>query len=117
MKPPNLNTDTLDLLYEWAPTGLPPKERWLDADPNEINDRYVVIGEEVVGTQVARGFGGCWPGLKDALDSYDWNAGAPTYIIDLFHPPTAALLDVILTPSAGDRFRSLVDNAGELELP
>lgn len=101
MRPPNLNTDTLDLLYEWAPENLPPKERMLDCPPEEVNDRFVVIGEEVVYKDVTSGFGGCWPDLSDALESYDWNAGPPAYVVDLFAGPEVALFTVRLIPYPG----------------
>lgn len=112
MRPPNLNTDTLDALYNTGVEDLPAKERWLDVHPNEINDRYVVIGEEALGDDlISRGFGGCWPDLRDALQSYDWNAGAPVYIVDLWHPPDQAVIRVILNPTTADRWSSF-DDAG-----
>jgi hypothetical protein len=122
MKPPHLNTDTLDLLYATDVENLPPKERWLDVEPEEINDRFVVIGEEVIHETVFRGFGGCWPDLHDALDSYDNNAGIPVFVVDLFAEPKNALIDVIFKPEPRrvDNYvarRSLADDHGDPVIP
>jgi hypothetical protein len=123
MKNPNVIDTTLDLLYEMDLQGLPEKDQFLYAEPGEEHDRFVVIGEEVLGDElISRGFGGCWPLLDDALESYDWNAGAPAFVIDLFVEPRRALIDVVMkaSPRKADGYvarRSLVDDAGELEFP
>jgi hypothetical protein len=102
VRPPDLNEATLDALYETSVEGLPEKGRWLDADPNEVDDRYVIIGEEVALDSVTRRFGGCWQTLADALESYDWNAGVPAFVVDLFSPPESAVQYVTLTPSVSE---------------
>lgn len=113
----SINKRTLDLLYATGVEGLPDKDRWLNGEIGEENDRYVVIGEEVLGEDlISRGFGGCWPGLSDALDSYDWNAGAPVFVVDLFEEPAHALRDVTLAPVLEPR-RSFVDEHGEPVIP
>jgi hypothetical protein len=117
MKNPNIIDATLDLLYATGVEGLPEKDQFLYPHPGEENDRYVIIGEEVLGDElISRGFGGCWPSRSDALDSYDWNAGAPVYMIDLFCEPKDALWDIKLEPAFGPR-RSLVDEHGDPVIP
>lgn len=117
MRPPNLNEDTLKLLYETGVENLPEYERWLDCPEDEIRDRFVVIGEEVVGEEVTRGFGGCWPTIDDALESYDWNAGAPVFLIDIFEWPSSALRDIRLIPRADVFSRNLANEHGDPVIP
>lgn len=113
MRPPNLNTDTLDLLYEWAPENLPEKERWLDCPPEEIDDRFALIGEdEVLHEHVVTSFGGCWPTISGALTSYDWNAGAPAYLVDLFAEPDVALIPIKLIATTTNQVMSLRAHVG-----
>lgn len=116
MRPPDLNEDTLRLLYETGVEDLPPIERWLDVDEEEIGDRYVMIGEQTIGKESLYGFGGCWPNLSDALESYDWNAGAPVFVVDLFSAPPAALIDIALDARPNGH-RSLADERGEPVIP
>jgi hypothetical protein len=112
MRPPRLNIDTLELLYEWVPDALPEKERWLDCEPGEANDRYVVIGDDGDDRRPIYGFGGCWPELRDAVRFYDWNVGPPAYVVDLFAAPDEALHTVLLIPTIRDRPGSLRTHVG-----
>jgi hypothetical protein len=109
--PNNFRADTLDALYDLDIEGLPERARWNDRPetPSALDDRYVVIAEEIAGDEVVRSFGGCWPQDDDALRSYDWSYGPPVYVVDLWAPPAEATRRVKLTPS----FDSPVFNIAE----
>lgn len=108
-----INEATLDLLLHADVEDVPERWVWLEL---EEPDRYVVIGEEVIDSSVRRGFGGCWPTMAGALASYDWNAGPPIAILDLFSPPEVALHDVILTPTTRGPRKAVHDDGETLAI-
>ena len=109
-----MNDRTLNLLYELDVEDLPERDVW--TEPEHADDRFVVIGEEVVGTDVRRGFGGAWATVRDALASYDWNAGPPAFIVDIGAHAERALIPIVLTART-EPVRSFIDAHGGPTLP